>query len=95
MTGESFVNVFGINTQLNYLDAGFTHVPNKALLIPGSCRETERNGNSISSEVKNKYHNNYNLHAICLQLLLSGDIYVKIGVRKVRKRTSSAVPVFT
>ena len=27
MTGESFVNVFGINTQLNYLDAGFTSDP--------------------------------------------------------------------
>ena len=50
------------------------HVPNKALLTPGSC------GNSISSEVKNKYHNNYYLHAICLQLLLSGDIYVNPGL---------------
>jgi hypothetical protein len=49
------------------------------LLIPGSCGETERNGNSISSEVKNKYHNNYYLHAICLQLLLSGDISVNPG----------------
>ena len=55
------------------------HVPNKALLIPGSCGETERNGNSISSEVKNKYQNNYYLHAICLQLLLSGDISVNPG----------------
>jgi len=29
------------------------HVPNKAFLIPGSCGATERNGNSISSEVTN------------------------------------------
>jgi hypothetical protein len=54
----------------------YTVVPNKALLIPDSCGETGRNGNSISSEVKNKYHSNYYLHAICLQLLLSGDISV-------------------
>ena len=27
MTGESFVNVFGINTQLNYYDGQFTSDP--------------------------------------------------------------------
>ena len=27
MTGESFVNVLGINTQLNYYDAAFTSDP--------------------------------------------------------------------
>ena len=27
MTGESFVNVYGINTQLNYYDGGFTTDP--------------------------------------------------------------------
>ena len=27
MTGESFVNVFGINTQLNYYDGAFTSDP--------------------------------------------------------------------
>jgi hypothetical protein len=36
-------------------------------------------GDSISSEVKNKDQNNYYLHAICLQLLLSGDISVNPG----------------
>jgi hypothetical protein len=29
------------------------HGPNKAFLVPDSCRMTERNGNSISSEVTN------------------------------------------
>ena len=29
----------------------FSHEPNKALLIPDTCRTTERNGNSISPDV--------------------------------------------
>jgi len=29
----------------------FSHGPNKAFLVPDSCRATERNGNSISAEV--------------------------------------------
>jgi hypothetical protein len=64
------------------------HVPNKALLIPDSCGETGRNGNSISSEVKNKYHSNYYLHAICLQLLLSGDI----SVNQIAGRANFMIP---
>jgi hypothetical protein len=27
------------------------HGPNKAFLVPDSCRETERNGNSISADI--------------------------------------------
>ena len=30
----------------------FSHRPNKALLVPDSCRATERNSNSISADVK-------------------------------------------
>jgi len=29
----------------------FSHGPNKAFLVPDSCRVTERNGNSISTDV--------------------------------------------
>jgi hypothetical protein len=29
----------------------FSHGPNKAFLVPDSCRATERNGNSISTDV--------------------------------------------
>jgi len=29
----------------------FSHGPNKAFLVPDSCRATERNGNSISIDV--------------------------------------------
>jgi hypothetical protein len=29
----------------------FSHGPNKAFLLPDSCRGTERNGNSISADV--------------------------------------------
>jgi hypothetical protein len=29
----------------------YGHEPNKAFLVPDSCRETERNGNSINSDV--------------------------------------------
>ena len=29
----------------------FSHGPNKAFLVPDSCRATKRNGNSISSDV--------------------------------------------
>jgi hypothetical protein len=28
----------------------FSHGPTKAYLVPGLCRETERNGNSISAD---------------------------------------------
>jgi hypothetical protein len=27
------------------------HAPNKAFLVPDSCRETERNGNNVSADV--------------------------------------------
>jgi hypothetical protein len=30
----------------------FSYGPNKAFLVPDSCRATERNGNSISNDVK-------------------------------------------
>ena len=29
----------------------FSHGPNKAFLVPDSCRATERNGNSIRADV--------------------------------------------
>jgi hypothetical protein len=29
----------------------FNHGPNKAFLVPDSCRETEQNGNSVSADV--------------------------------------------
>jgi len=29
----------------------FSHRPNKAFLVPDSCRAMERNGNSISADV--------------------------------------------
>ena len=52
MTGESFVNVFGINTQLNYYDGGFTSDPEvhcgtinaagTSSLFDGSCNIRKR-----------------------------------------------------
>jgi len=35
------------------------HEPSKAFLVPNSCRATERNGNSISTDVTEDANKNY------------------------------------
>ena len=37
---------------VKYTSVLFSHRPNKAFLVPDSCRETERNGNSVSADVR-------------------------------------------
>ena len=41
------------NKGVKYTSVLFIHGINKALLVSDSCRATERNGNSISTEVMN------------------------------------------
>jgi hypothetical protein len=36
----------------------FSHGPNKAFLVPDSCRATERNGNSIRADVTDDANEN-------------------------------------
>ena len=74
------------------------HGPNKAFLAPDSCRATERNGNSISSDVTDDtIENNYflerrlfqlfseNLAVVLDFLILLNKYNIQSSVKSIRK----------
>jgi hypothetical protein len=42
---------FSLNSQSDKRESLFSHGPNKAFLVPDSCRATERNSISISTDI--------------------------------------------
>jgi hypothetical protein len=44
--------------QINFSQVLVSYGPNKAFLVPDSCKATERNGNSISTDVTDDANDN-------------------------------------